>query len=70
MKDRPVRPPPASSTIRPYTDYVAGQGNNDRRRTDLMIATDSMVKELGEADAARQAFRNAPKEERAALKSL
>lgn len=35
---------------RPYTDYVAGQGNNDRRRTYLKIATDSLVKELDELE--------------------
>lgn len=31
---------------RPYTDYVAGQGNNDRRRTYLKLVTDGLVKEL------------------------
>ena len=33
---------------RPYTDYTAGQGNNDRRRTYLKVVTDSLVKELDE----------------------
>jgi putative iron-regulated protein len=33
---------------RPYTDYIAGQGNNDRRRAYLQLVTDDLVKELGE----------------------
>ena len=33
---------------RPYTDYVAGQGNNDRRRLYLQHVTDELVHELEE----------------------
>ncbi len=33
---------------RPYTDYVSGTGNNDRRREYLKIVTAQLVKELGE----------------------
>jgi putative iron-regulated protein len=32
---------------RPHTDYVAGQGNNDRRRDYLRIVTDLLVNDLG-----------------------
>ncbi len=31
---------------RPHTDYIAGQGNNDRRRTYLKLVTGQLVKEL------------------------
>jgi putative iron-regulated protein len=31
---------------RPYTDYIAGQGNNDRRRAYLKIATENLLEEL------------------------
>ena len=31
---------------RPFTDYVSGQGNNDRRRTYLKLVTDQLAKEL------------------------
>jgi putative iron-regulated protein len=33
---------------RPFTDYVAGQGNNDRRRDYLKLVTSQLVKELAE----------------------
>jgi putative iron-regulated protein len=33
---------------RPFTDYVAGQGNNDRRREYLKLVTSQLVKELRE----------------------
>lgn len=33
---------------RPYTDYVAGQGSNDRRRAYLKLAADDLVEELDE----------------------
>lgn len=31
---------------RPYTDYIAGQGNNDRRRDYLRLVTDKLVSDL------------------------
>ncbi len=37
---------------RPVSDYVAGQGNNDRRRTYLKIATDRLVADLGRLEQA------------------
>lgn len=33
---------------RPYTDYIAGTGNNDRRRAYLKLVTDHLVDELDE----------------------
>jgi putative iron-regulated protein len=33
---------------RPFTDYIAGKGNNDRRRQYLKLATDQIAKELHE----------------------
>ena len=33
---------------RPFTDYVTGQGNNDRRRTYLKLVTNQLVHELEE----------------------
>ena len=35
---------------RPFTDYVAGQGNNDRRRDYLKLVTSQLVKELEELE--------------------
>jgi putative iron-regulated protein len=35
---------------RPFTDYVAGQGNNDRRRDYLKLVTSQLVKELAELE--------------------
>jgi putative iron-regulated protein len=32
--------------VRPFTDYIAGQGNNDRRRAYLKLVTSQLVKEL------------------------
>jgi putative iron-regulated protein len=37
---------------RPYTDYIAGTKNNDRRRQYLKLVTDKLVRELGELAAA------------------
>ena len=36
---------------RPFTDYVAGQGSNDRRRAYLKLVTGQLVKELAELQA-------------------
>jgi putative iron-regulated protein len=33
---------------RPYTDYIAGEGNNDRRRAYLKLVSDQLVHELDE----------------------
>lgn len=33
---------------RPHTDYIAGEGNNDRRRLYLQLATDELVHEIEE----------------------
>jgi putative iron-regulated protein len=37
---------------RPYTDYIPGQGNNDRRRNYLRLATDKLVADLEGLEAA------------------
>lgn len=37
---------------RPFTDYIAGQGNNDRRRTYLKLITDQLAADLGALAAA------------------
>ena len=37
---------------RPYTDYIAGQGNNDRRREYLKLVTDQLVVEFQELQEA------------------
>jgi putative iron-regulated protein len=37
---------------RPYTDYIAGKGNNDRRREYLKLTTDQLAKELHELEEA------------------
>jgi putative iron-regulated protein len=37
---------------RPYTDYIAGQGNNDRRRDYLKAVTTKLVTDLGSLEAA------------------
>ena len=39
---------------RPYTDYVAGTGNNDRRREYLKLITDELAKELHELEGTWQ----------------
>lgn len=39
---------------RPYTDYVAGAGNNDRRRAYLKLVTDDLAHKLGELEGAWQ----------------
>ncbi len=35
---------------RPFTDYIAGQGNNDRRRAYLKLVTDQLAHELHELE--------------------
>ena len=40
--------PEAGPGNRPYTDYIAGQGNNDRRRLYLQLVTNELVHELEE----------------------
>ncbi len=37
---------------RPYTDYIAGQGNNDRRRLYLKTVTDDLAENLSGLEAA------------------
>ena len=39
---------------RPYTDYVAGAGNNDRRREYLKLVTDDLAHKLNELEGAWQ----------------
>jgi putative iron-regulated protein len=39
---------------RPFTDYVAGTGNNDRRRAYLKLVTDDLAHKLGELEGAWQ----------------
>ena len=39
---------------RPYTDYVAGTGNNDRRREYLKLVTDDLAHKLDELEGAWQ----------------
>jgi len=39
---------------RPFTDYVAGTGNNDRRREYLKLVTDDLAHKLGELESAWQ----------------
>jgi putative iron-regulated protein len=57
---------------RPYTDYVAGQGNNDRRRTYLKLVTDRMIADIqrvadawdpASSDSYATAFQNLPQVE-------
>ena len=39
---------------RPYTDYIAGTGNNDRRREYLKLVTDDLAHKLNELEGAWQ----------------
>ena len=44
---------------RPFTDYVAGTGNNDRRREYLKLVTDDLAHKLNELEGAWQ-LQNCP----------